>query len=246
MKKALRLVLIGIPIVLLMVVAGFVIWANNPLPATAEALAALEPDAEVNVTSLNGWTAFTPAGTTPTTGFIFYPGGRVDARAYAPPLRQIAAQGYLTVLVPMPLNLAVFDLSAADRVRAAFPDIQQWAIGGHSLGGAMAARYVQSQPGAKSGLVFWASFPDIDLSGESLAIVSIYGTLDGLATVASVEGSRARLPATTQFVPIEGGNHSQFGWYGDQPGDNPAGITHTEQQAQVVAATVSLLEAIRR
>jgi hypothetical protein len=246
MKKTLRILLIAVPIILIVAIAGFVIWASNPLQPTTEALNALQSDAVVTVIEENGWFSFQPTGTDTTTGFIFYPGGRVDARAYAPPLRDIAAQGYRVILVPMPLSLAVFDLSAADRVRTAYPEITHWAIGGHSLGGAMSARYVQSQPTAAQGLVFWASYPDIDLSDTSLSVVSIFGTNDAVAQSVVVEDAQARLPGDTIFVPIEGGNHSQFGWYGLQPGDNTATIEHAAQQAQTVAATVSLLEAISR
>ncbi len=246
MKKTLRILLIALPIILIVAIAGFVIWASNPLQSTMEALNALQSDAVVTAIEENGWFSFEPTGTDTTTGFIFYPGGRVDARAYAPHLRDIAAQGYTVILVPMPLSLAVFDLSAADRVRAAYPEITHWAIGGHSLGGAMAARYVQSQPTAVQGLVFWASYPDIDLSSTSLNVVSIFGTNDAVAQSVVVEDARNRLPAATSYVAIEGGNHSQFGWYGLQPGDNTATIEHEAQQAQTVAATVSLLETISR
>lgn len=246
MKKTLRIILIALPIILIVAIAGFLIWASNPLQPTTEAMNALLSDSDVTVTEENGWFSFEPTGAETTIGFIFYPGGRVDARAYAPPLRDIAAQGYRVILVPMPLSLAVFDLSAADRVRAAYPEITRWAIGGHSLGGAMAARYVQSQPTAVQGLVFWASYPDIDLSSTSLSVVSIFGTNDAVAQSGVVEGAQNRLPTNAVFVPIDGGNHSQFGWYGLQPGDNTATIEHEAQQAQTVAATVSLLETISR
>jgi DNA-directed RNA polymerase omega subunit len=49
------------------------------------------------------------------------------------------------------------------------------------------------------------------------------------------------LPPGTRFIPIEGGNHAQFGWYGDQNGDNPATISRAEQQKLTVDATVEVL-----
>ena len=73
------------------------------------------------------------------------------------------------------------------------------------------------------------------------AITSIFGTLDGLATVEKIDTSRPLLPAQTLFVAMDGGNHAQFGWYGDQPGDNPATLSREAQQAQIVAATMDLL-----
>ncbi|GAB4576467.1 MAG: hypothetical protein Kow0077_32930 [Anaerolineae bacterium] len=231
-------------VVLALGVAGFVIWASTPAQPLPEALAALESDEQVRVT-VDDWLVFAPEGATPTTGFIFYPGGRVDPRAYAPALRDVAAQGYLAVIVPMPLNLAVLAPGRAGDVIAAFPEITTWVIGGHSLGGAMAANYVRGASKAVRGLVLWAAYPAgiDDLSGQALAVASIYGTLDGLATPEKIEASRPLLPATTRYVPIEGGNHAQFGWYGPQAGDNPATISRADQQAQVVAATVALLAA---
>ena len=43
------------------------------------------------------WLTFSPTDSRPTTGFIFYPGGRIDPRGYAPLLHTIAAEGYLVV-----------------------------------------------------------------------------------------------------------------------------------------------------
>jgi hypothetical protein len=239
MKRYWWLLLLLIPIILIL---GFTGWAMTGPSAAPEALAALTPDAQVDVTQ-DGWLVFQPTGSDPTTGLIFYPGGRVDPRAYAPLAREIAAAGYLVVIVPMPLNLAVLGAGRAQEVIAAYPEIEYWAIGGHSLGGSMAANFAASNPTAVDGLVLWAAYPAgaDDLSAQDLAVVSIYGTEDGLATQEDINASRALLPPDTLFVPIEGGNHAQFGAYGPQPGDNPAMISAAEQQDQIVRATVELL-----
>ena len=202
---------------------GFVLWANNPLPAMPAAVAALQSDDAVTVTQ-DDWITFAPTGADPTTGLIFYPGARVDPVAYAPPARALAEAGYFVVIVPMPLNFAIFGVNSATAVIAANPQIEQWALAGHSLGGAMAASFVQGNPGAVDGLVFWAAFPASNNSltnQPDLRASSIYGTLDGLATVDEVLAAQPLLPASATFVPIEGGNHAQFGSYGDQPDDNP-------------------------
>jgi dienelactone hydrolase len=143
----------------------------------------------------------------------------------------------------MPLNLAVFAPDRAAEVMAAFPQIGRWAVGGHSLGGAMAARFALQNPDAVQGLVLWAAYPAStdDLSGHPLAVASIYGTLDGLATEDKIAASRPLLPGNTLWVAIEGGNHAQFGWYGPQSGDGTATISREEQQRQIVAATLELL-----
>jgi DHA1 family tetracycline resistance protein-like MFS transporter len=237
--KAWAALLLLVPLVL---GGAFVLWAGNAAQPMPEALDALQSDAAVAVTT-EPWLVFRPGGTEPVTGLIFYPGGRVDARAYAPAARAIATEGYLVVIVPMPLNLAFLNANAAGDVIAAYPDIERWAVGGHSLGGAMAAGFSYDHPEAIRGLVLWASYPaeGNDLSGRDLAVVSIYGTLDGLATVDKIEASRPLLPPTARLVAIEGGNHAQFGWYGAQSGDNPAIISREKQMQETVAATLALL-----
>lgn len=230
-------------VVIGLLITGFVVWANATNPIEPEAQAALVADAQVTVDT-SSWLTFAPEGAQATTGFIFYPGGRVDARAYAPLARDVAAAGYLAVIVPMPLNLAIINYNAANDVIAAHPEIDQWAIGGHSLGGSMSAWFAFDNPDAVQGLALMASYSDRDLSDRDLDVSVIYGTLDGLASVEQVEGGAANLPADAVWVKIEGGNHAQFGWYGDQERDNPATIAHDDQQAQLVAATLDLLARI--
>ncbi len=159
---------------------------------------------------------------------------------------ELAARGYLTVIPPMPLNLAVFAINAADPVIAAHPEIAQWAVGGHSLGGSMAARYAQSHADQLAGLVLVSSYPDVDLSTLPLAVTVIYGSDDGLATVAKVEATRDLLPSATTWVEIAGGNHAQMGWYGAQSGDNAASISREDQQAQMIDATTALLSRLNQ
>jgi hypothetical protein len=244
-RRFLRTVLVIIGLMVIVSAIGFVIWGETPAKPMPEALAALESDAQVTVTP-GKWLVFTPAATEPSTGLIIYPGGRVDYRAYAPAAHQIAAQGFLVVIVRMPLNLAVFGVNAAEDVQAAYPQIRAWAIGGHSLGGSMAASYAGSHPGAIQGLALWASYPasSDDLTNTDLQVVSIFGSEDGLASSEEINASRALLPSDTTWVEISGGNHAQFGWYGAQAGDNPASISREDQQAQMVAATLILLQDI--
>jgi hypothetical protein len=238
---------VGLVIIVLLVIAtaGFVVWGETPAKPMPEALAAMQSDAQVKVDS-GGWITFSPVGSVADTGFIFYPGGRVDPRAYAPAAHALAAQGYLTVIVPMPLNLAVFSPGKASQIMVAYPEIQHWIIGGHSLGGSMAANFVDKNPGKVDGLVLWASYPasSDNLSGMDIPVVSISGTQDGLSTPAKIEASRLLLPASTQWVPIQGGNHGQFGWYGQQSGDNAASISRAEQQAQIIGATLEMLKQV--
>lgn len=244
MKKQRKLwigIFIGVVIIIGLGIGSFLLWAGNPYPAMPEAISSLESDSIVQVET-DPWITFTPQDQEPSTGFIFYPGGLVEAKAYAPAARAIAKQGYLVIITPMPLHLAVLNSSAAAEVIATHPEIENWAIGGHSLGGSMAATFANQNPEI-DGLVLWASYPaeSNDLSGQSITVSSIYGTLDGVALPETVLAAEPLLPSDTVWVPIEGGNHAQFGWYGSQEGDNPATISREQQQDQVVEATLALL-----
>ena len=237
--KTFKRIALGFLVVVIVVGIGFVAWAETPLGPAPEALAALQSDAAVTVTT-GDYITFTPAAVKPTIGFIFYPGGRVDARSYAAPLHAIAAQGYLVVLVPVRLNMAFFDINAAEPVLSAYPDITDWVVGGHSLGGVAASLFTGKHPEIK-GLVFWASYPaDDSIKDSNLHVLSIYGTND-MAGADKFDETSVLNPANAQYVVIDGGNHAQFGDYGPQPGDKEATITRAEQQAQVVNAVVAFL-----
>ncbi len=235
-------ILIGLVVILGLGVVGFLSWAGNSKPAMPEALASLESDEHMQVKT-KPWITFSSQDQNPSVGFIFYPGGFVEAEAYAPTVRAIAEAGYLGVITPMPLNLAVLNSNAAAEVIAAYPEIETWVIGGHSLGGSMAASYADQNQGQIAGLALWASYPaeSNNLSDQPIEVISIYGTLDGVATPEEVLAAKPLLPTDTVWLPIEGGNHAQFGWYGPQDGDNPATISREEQQAQIVTATLALL-----
>ncbi len=243
--KIVKRIFIGLLILIGVLVLGFVIWGLTPSGPMPEALAAMESSETVNV-SEGDWLVFEPAGAAPTAGFIFYPGGRVDYRSYAPLARALAEAGYLAVITPMPLSLAVFNPGAAQAVIDAYPQIETWLISGHSLGGAMAANFAARNPGALDGMALLASYPasSDDMSQSDVQVTSIYATLDGLTSAADIDASRLLLPADTGWVEIEGGNHAQFGWYGEQRGDNSATISRDDQQAQVLRAILGLFEVL--
>ena len=236
-------------IVLVLVVVGMfwlASWTSSASGPTQAALAALESDDQVSVKVLADLIAFEPAGSTPDTGLIFYPGGKVDFRAYAPVLRRIAAQGYAVYTPSMPLYLAFLDSDAAAGIIAAHTEIKNWAIAGHSLGGVAASSFAATSP-AINGIIFWAAYPQgTELKNATIPVLSIYGTLDGLISLDEIETSKGNLPAAAQFLAVEGGNHAQFGDYGPQEGDNPAAISAEEQANLVADATAGFLAGISK
>lgn len=232
-------------VALLAVVTVFVFWAADAAPADETALSAMDSDSQVFVSAEKGWVIFFPAqDPRPGSGFIFYPGGKVDYRAYAPVLKLIAARGYFVALIPVPLNMAVFNVNGAAHVQAAYPEIDRWFVGGHSLGGVAAGSFADGRRDI-SGVVFWASAPGNDaLVDQDLPVLLVYAANDGLFSLKSVEDARASLPASAEFISIAGGNHAQFGSYGSQSGDNPAAISPGQQWAQVAGATVEFFDSV--
>ena len=234
-------------VLLLLISGGFFLSAQNRItPALPRAELALEDSPEVDVT-INQWQVFEPKESKARLGFIFYPGGLVDETAYAPLLHSIAAEGFLVVNVPMPLGLASNAPHAANDVIPAFPDIENWVIGGHSQGGVSAADHVASYPMQMSGLVFWAGVPSRsnDISDLEIEVLLIHGSNDRLVRPWHVNDRARLLPSDTSYIEILGGNHAQFGDYGIQRRDGEAEIPIAEQHQQTIDATVEFLKSLQ-
>ncbi len=222
-------------------------------PVEAAGLAAMVSNADVTVlpecvdvdgaceqaiATAGEWIEFIPTAPPPTTAYVIYPGATVDARAYAPLAQDLAKKGVLTALVPAVggLSLGVYD--RIDAIMADHTEITDWFLGGHSMGGASATRYVWegSNPSALAGLILLAAYgsADYDISSSKMPVTVIYATKDEIATSQEVEDGKAFLPEHTKYIALEGGNHAQFGYYGEQPGDGEATITKEKQQELLV------------
>jgi hypothetical protein len=209
------------------------------------ALGALTSSEAVQV-SESDWFVFEPVGTQPTKGFIFYPGGECDERGYAELMHAIAAQGYLVVLVPMPLQLAVLAPNKAEDVMAAFPDIQSWAIGGHSLGGAMAARFVYKHPDVMDGLLLWDAYPPEtdDISGRELRVRLIHRSDESGEPPDYYAQYISILPSDMEYRPLPGASHINFGRFIPAERfrqDGPATLPIDQQHALIVGYTTEFL-----
>lgn len=218
-----------------------IVWLR-PSAAVEPALAALVSDSSVTVTEDATRIVLAPAGTEPSTGVFFQPGAKVDARAYAAVLRPLAEDGRLVVIAKQPLSLAFLATGAFASTRPAYPAITRWVVGGHSLGGVVAASdaaaHDEDAAAPVVGLLLLASYPAGDLRDTlTAAVLSVSASNDGLATPAKIEASRALLPASATFTVIDGAVHSYFGDYGPQDGDGVPTLDHDAARRQLSEAT---------
>jgi hypothetical protein len=233
--KIIKYTLIGFVSIILMGVLGMLVWAKTETyPARTVALSALASTYRVTITQ-DKWIVFDPVKETDT-GLIFYPGGLVEPTAYAPILHQIAEEGVLVIITPMPLNLAIFNPGAANAVIDAYPQITTWILAGHSLGGAAAAIFAENNPNRIDAIALWDSYPadSADLSDNNISVISIFGTTNNIPNTENFNEKKHLLPEDTRFIGIEGANHAQFGDYGPQKGDVVASLTLAEQHEHVV------------
>ena len=241
-----RTVALVVGLVVIVGTALVAFYVLTPYGPDDERVAAVESNPSVELDRYDGGYVLRGGSVTDdTVGLVFYPGARVDPGSYAWTLEPLVEAYDLLVVVPeMPLNFAFFDSGAADDVVADHPEIDRWAIGGHSLGGAMACRYAASNPETVDGVLLYASYCDEsdDLRGTDLPVRSIQGAADGVIDAETERENRERLGERGDVVVIGGMNHAQFGAYGDQRGDEPATIDDETARDRLVEETSIWLE----
>lgn len=221
-------ILLLLCLLLVAMVYVFAVYLLDFYKADVERIEKFTPAVEIEEYELKrGVLAFEPKNAR--SALIFYPGGKVEHIAYIPLMRACAERGILCILVKMPLNLAFFDINAADGICENYPEIENWYIGGHSLGGAMAASYLDRNTEWFDGLVLLGAYSTADFSDEEIKVLSVYGSLDGVMNREKYEENRGNLPETFEEHVIEGGCHAYFGMYGAQDGDGMPTISNREQ-----------------
>lgn len=227
---------------LLLVIAACAVYLCDFYPADMEAVEAFAASGTaVMRVAENGNILWEPEHAS--AGFIFYPGGKVEHTAYIPLMSALAAEDILCVLVEMPFHLAVFDVDAADGIQEEYPQIENWHIGGHSLGGSMAASYLSECADSFDGLVLLGSYSTADLSETELHVLSVYGSEDMVMNREKYQQNKQNLPADFQELMIDGGCHAYFGMYGAQKGDGTPEITN---EAQIILTAQAVADAINR
>ena len=234
----------------------FSLWMVNSFRAQGFDRTILESDQTVTVEKTDGYIQFQPVENQQPTGFIFLPGGMVAPEAYAPMSRAISERGFNVFILKLPFGSAPLNSQEEDVMRQALEiigintSIPYWTAGGHSRGAAIAARFAFLHAESFDGLVLiGTSHPKedaFDLSNTNLSVTKIYATNDGLASVDEVEANARYLPDDTIWILIEGGNHAQFGYYGNQLGDNAATISRERQQELTIDAIIAALKSIQQ
>ena len=231
MTRTKRRLLITLAVILSLValaVGAAAIYLGDYYRADEAALAAYPPAAGITESVTEGGDIVV-APASADVGLIFYPGGKVEHRAYLPLCRALAERGILCVIVEMPFRLAVLDVDAADGIPEQYPSVKSWYIGGHSLGGSMAASFAAKNAEDFRGLVLLASYSTADISETPLSVLSVYGSEDGVLNMEKYEKYSHKLPHDFEEYVIEGGCHAYFGVYGAQSGDGTPSITNKKQ-----------------
>lgn len=227
-------------LVLFSVFFGYVSFYNH---ATQNAIACMDDTSLSQIQDEKDYVSFVPKKDSLKSdkGFIFYPGGKVEYKSYAPFLRGLSDLGITSVLVKMPFNLAVFNINGADNKQNLFPEIKEWFIGGHSLGGAMASDYIYRHYDDYHGLILLGSYSTKDLSScDNISTLSLLAEHDQVLDKEKYEKNKKNLPNLTE-ITVDGGIHSYFGDYGIQSGDGIPSISFDEQNRKIISSVVSFV-----
>ena len=214
-----------------------------------------DPEAynNLNYSENSEYISILPPSGNSSTGFMFIPGGLVDPHAYIAPLSYLVEQGFTVIIPKMAANLAIIESGKGLKIKQDFEGIDNWYLGGHSLGGISAQILVSKNPEAFKGLVFLGVYPSesYSLSQWNKNILSIFAENDLLADTLKIENGKIHLPQSTElnspddflslppqspftfYYQIKGGNHSQFGDYDQQKGDGKATISPETQHMTV-------------
>lgn len=228
-QKTLKITVISIVSLILISVGVFFIWANDYYPAEDEVVMAMKGD--MSIEEIDNLTILTPDNESEI-GIIFYPGAKVQAISYIPLLNKLKDAGYTCALIEMPFNMAIFDSDAADKVFDILPNIKNWYMAGHSMGGAIASDYASKNADKVDGLILMGAYIYGDYPPEKA--LTIYGTFNS--------NLEKNIDYNENIIKIEGGNHAQFGNYGKQKGDPDATISAQEQQDITASAIIEFIK----
>ncbi|ANC78514.1 carboxymethylenebutenolidase [Fictibacillus phosphorivorans] len=239
MKRIIKRAILVIAVLLVCCLIGFFVWTQQTYEPTKELLKSVG-----NIEHEDDWVTFKPSGTNKEVGVILYPGAKVEPKAYGYLGKRLSDAGYTVGIPKFNLNLAMLEVNKAEEWINRNPSIKKWFIGGHSLGGVSAATFAHKNPKLIKGVILLASYPASgdNFSNKGTPILSIYAEKDGLTTRDKIEETKNLLSSDTVLFEIKGGNHAQFGMYGEQKGDNQADISAKEQQDLIADEMIKWLD----
>jgi hypothetical protein len=200
----------------------FMAWSLIPLNPDQSSLDLVLNDSQLEVIDKPDYIVLSAKKSVAKIGLIFYPGAKVDSRAYLYKFAALAKQENVIIYITKPwLKYAFTDINGAKKVIDENKNIQTWILGGHSLGGAMACEYTKNHADIKY-LILIGSFCSADISGTDKSVLSINGSEDGLIDSKKLDQYKKNVPKSARFEVVEGMNHAQAGNYGEQLGDKLA------------------------
>lgn len=228
---------IAIVVILLLILGFALFYINDYYHAEKVAVDSLNSSDNVSVIKTsNGMLLDGPGNDT---ALIFYPGAKVEYTSYAPLFMNLSSQGVDCYLVEMPFNLAFLGQNSADEI-IDDGNYSHYFLSGHSLGGVMAASYVNNT-NKTDGLILFASYSTSEIEKP---VLSIYGSEDKVLNVEEYNESKEFIDDNLTEFEIPGANHAQFGYYGNQSGDGTAKISAESQQGQCVNEIIEFIKGV--
>ena len=231
--------IISITIILIIFsVVGVLIWTSNTYKPSEEVFILVDNS---EYQKEDDFYVFKPKNESNGKGVVIYPGALVEPLSYSYIANELSKEGYLVAIPDVKLNLSITENNKADEFISKNKEIKEWYVAGHSMGGVSAAFYAEENQNIVDGIIFLGSYPakSTDLSDNKQKVLSIYAENDGLTSIDDIEESKKNLPEDSVFIEIPGGNHANFGIYGDQKGDNKAEITTKDQQDKIIKAIIN-------
>ena len=234
MKKIIKRAIYIVLSILVPGVVSFFIWASFDYKAHEITLDRALKNDSLTIVNTDGYISIKPLNFARDRAYIFYPGAKVQPEAYIAKLSMLALSDTIQIIIPkMFKNLAFFGIDKATSIKAAFPAIKHWYIGGHSLGGSMACMLIEKNSQKFDGVLLFGTYSGTDLSKCSVKFLSINGTEDGIFLPEEIESHKFELPKGAQIKYLQGMNHADIGNYGAQSGDKPSKLNEQEVITQL-------------
>ncbi|MDM5186137.1 alpha/beta hydrolase [Bacillus sp. DX4.1] len=225
MKKCFKASIYSILIIIFIGTIFFITWSQFTYTPTKEALSLVEQKDKENLIYGKKEAKI---------GIIFYQGAKVEKESYSYIGYELEKEGYFVVIPELPLNLAILGTNDVETIIKRYPEIEKWYVVGHSMGRSMISSYAFNHEKKVDDIIFLASYPANDFSTKLIPMLSIYGEVDGLATVEKIKNREKLMSKNATMHMIKGGNHANFGMYGKQKGDNASLITSKAQREETV------------